>query len=120
MSHLGIVDYLFDFWNIVDSTQFIVFGYLTYDVLNESVEDDIILDKSVTIKLLYIVALLQAFGKSMFFARIYDDYGFLVRMIGMTMKELLPLIFFFLVFTLFFALAYMALGIDIDTTRPGP
>ena len=38
----------------------------------------------------------------------------------MTMKELLPLIFFFLVFTLFFALAYMALGIDIDTTRPGP
>lgn len=120
MSHLGIVDYLFDFWNIVDSTQFIVFGYLTYDVLNETVEDGIILDKSVTIKLLYIVALLQAFGKSMFFARIYDDYGFLVRMIGMTMKELLPLIFFFLVFTLFFALAYMALGIDIDTTRPGP
>ena len=56
MSHLGIVDYLFDFWNIVDSTQFIVFGYLTYDVLNESinetVDDGIILDKSVTIKLL--------------------------------------------------------------------
>merc|ERR1719329_698142 len=38
----------------------------------------------------------------------------------MTIKELLPLLFFFLVFTLFFALVYMTLGIDIDTTRPGP
>ena len=30
MKQVGLVDYFSDFWNIVDSTQFIVFSYLTY------------------------------------------------------------------------------------------
>ena len=30
MRQLGMYGYLYDFWNIVDSSQFFVFGYLTY------------------------------------------------------------------------------------------
>ena len=30
MRQAGLLEYLYDFWNIIDSSQFFVFGYLTY------------------------------------------------------------------------------------------
>ena len=41
MRQLGMYEYLYDFWNIVDSTQFFVFGYLTYIKIFENADDDI-------------------------------------------------------------------------------
>ena len=39
-------------------------------------------------------------------------------MLGVTMAELLPFIFFFLLYTLFFGVAYSILGIEINTAEP--
>jgi hypothetical protein len=55
MKQSGIKNYLMDFWNIIDSTQFIVFGYLTFDVLVLQNSED---QRSVFIKILYFIALL--------------------------------------------------------------
>lgn len=41
MRQLGMAEYLYDFWNIIDSSQFLVFGYHTYFKIieDQSVED---------------------------------------------------------------------------------
>ena len=68
---------------------------------------------------LLIISLFQAFAKGLSFVRIFDDYGFLVRMIGLTVNELIPFMAFFFVYTLLFAIAFMIMGIKLDHTRPG-
>lgn len=40
LKQLGLKEYLFDIWNIVDSTQFIVFCYLTYGQLMKDHDAD--------------------------------------------------------------------------------
>lgn len=42
MRQLGMKEYLDDFWNIIDSSQFFVFGYLSYIKVfqNSSMEYD--------------------------------------------------------------------------------
>ena len=70
-------------------------------------------------RVLYIIALMQAFSKGAFFVRIFDEFGFLVKMIGITLSELIPFINIFFVFTLYFGIAFMIMDIEIDTTVPG-
>jgi len=43
--------------------------------------------------------------------RIFDDYGFLVRMIGITVDELYPFIGFYSLYIIFFGTAYMILDL---------
>ena len=40
MKQLGLMEYFCDFWNIIDSTQFVVFGYLTYIKIFEKENED--------------------------------------------------------------------------------
>lgn len=40
LRQLGLVEYLYDIWNIVDSTQFIIFCYLTYGQLMKHTSED--------------------------------------------------------------------------------
>ena len=61
----------------------------------------------------------QALVKALGFSRIFEDYGFLVRMIGITIKELYPFIGIYTLYTLFFATAYMILEIELDVAEPG-
>ena len=65
-----------------------------------------------------VFALFQAFLKGQSFVRIFDDYGFLVRMIGITMKELYPFIAFYLMYTMFFGIAFMILDLEMDISEP--
>lgn len=40
MRQVGLQEYLNDFWNIVDCSQFVVFGYLTYVKIFEHSKSD--------------------------------------------------------------------------------
>ena len=64
---------------------------------------------------LNLISLIQAFSKALSFVRLSDDFGFLVRMIGLTIQELVPFLLFFFLYTIFFSIAYMIL--QIDTTQ---
>ena len=74
--------------------------------------------KSVSETYLLILSLALSFAKCLKFVRMYSKLGFLVRMLGVTIKELLPFIFFFLLYTLFFGVAYSILGVEINTAEP--
>ena len=50
--------------------------------------------------------------------RIFDDYGFLVRMIGITIKELYPFIGFYTLYIMFFGTAFMIIGLEMDLSEP--
>ena len=61
---------------------------------------------------LNLISLFQAFAKGLSFVRLSDDFGFLVRMIGITITELTPFISFFFLYSTFFSVAFMILKID--------
>ena len=63
---------------------------------------------------LNLVSLIQAFSKALSFVRLSDDFGFLVRMIGITIQELVPFLLFFFLYTSFFSIAFMILQIDTE------
>lgn len=46
--------------------------------------------------------------------RLSDDFGFLVKMIGITINELTPFIIFFMLYTIFFSIAFMITQIDTE------
>lgn len=120
MKQLGMIDYFSDIWNIVDSSQFLVFSMLTILKVFDFVDlQQDFGEKSLMETYLLIISLFQAFAKGLSFVRIFDDYGFLVRMIGLTVNELIPFMAFFFVYTLLFAIAFMIMGIKLDHTRPG-
>jgi hypothetical protein len=100
---LGAADYFFDFWNLVDFTQAFVFMYTTILIFVQR-EDGHMLELT-----LNLISLIQAFSKALSFVRLSDDFGFLVRMIGLTIQELVPFLLFFFLYTIFFSIAYMIL-----------
>jgi len=63
---------------------------------------------------LNLISLFQAFAKGLSFVRLSDDFGFLVRMIGITITELTPFIIFFFLYSTFFSVAFMILKIDTE------
>ena len=46
--------------------------------------------------------------------RLSDDFGFLVKMIGITITELMPFMIFFFFYTSFFSVAFMMTSIDTE------
>lgn len=106
---LGCQDYFFDFWNLVDFTQAFVFAASTILSFYPN-EDRYVLEMT-----LNLISLFQAFAKGLSFVRLSDDFGFLVRMIGITIIELKPFIAFFFLYSLFFSVAFSIL--TIDTTK---
>lgn len=46
--------------------------------------------------------------------RIYERYGFLVKMINITIKDMIPFTVFFLMFVLLFAILFLILKLGLD------
>lgn len=107
LNQLGAADYFFDFWNLVDFTQAFVFAWSTILLFIDRGKEGQMLELT-----LNLVSLIQAFSKALSFVRLSDDFGFLVRMIGMTIQELVPFLLFFFLYTSFFSIAFMILEID--------
>ena len=62
--------------------------------------------------------------KIMYFVRIYEDYGFLVQMVILTIKDLQQFLHALIFAIFFFAICFMVLETDIDdeiqhVTGPG-
>lgn len=52
--------------------------------------------------------------KVMFFVRVFEQYGFLVTMVGITINDAVPFMIFFFMFVLFFSTVVMILELNID------
>ena len=50
----------------------------------------------------------------MFFVRVFDQYGFMVQMVGLTLIDVAPFISFILMFMIYFALVNMILNLKMD------
>lgn len=61
-----------------------------------------------------IVLTAQSFMKIMFFIRVFETYGFLVQMVGLTILDTVPFMMFFFMFLLFFSLIVTIFQLDID------
>ena len=109
LKKLGAYEYFFDFWNIVDFTQTPIFSLSV--ILTFGADPD---DYQVIKMILNLTSLFQAFSKSLSFVRLSDDFGFLVKMIGITINELLPFMIFFMLYTTFFSIAFMITQIDTE------
>lgn len=109
LKKMGAYEYFFDFWNIVDFTQAIVFS-IQVALIFSSDRELYVLKMSFNL-----ISLFQAFSKSLSFVRLSEDLGFLVKMIGLTINELMPFMLFFILYTTFFSIAFMVTQIDTDS-----
>jgi hypothetical protein len=55
-----------------------------------------------------------AFCKFIFYIRIYSKLGIIIRMVAECAKELIPFIFFFILFLLFFSFSLLVLNMEPD------
>lgn len=56
-----------------------------------------------------------ALNKIMYFLRIFDEYGFLVKMIGLTFSDMIPFTIFFFINVVFFMMLAQVLRLGVDT-----
>jgi hypothetical protein len=52
--------------------------------------------------------------KFMYYIRIFEDFGFLVQMIILCMKDLVPFFMTYLLFLNFFSMCFIVMNCDID------
>lgn len=58
--------------------------------------------------------IVAGFIKMLFFLRMYQSFGLLVEMVAITMVEIVPFLFFFLLWVTLFALLFMNFGMEIE------
>lgn len=114
MKQKGIIEYAKEgFWNFVETSQFFVFMALyilrAVDTFSDSNRD------GVDVIVLQLYLMVVGFVKILFFIRIYEEYGFLVQMVGNTVIQLIPFLVFFIMWILFFAILYWILKVEIDS-----
>lgn len=114
MSQISIIGYVKEgLWNFVEFTQFVCFVALyVLRAVGKFLPPD---EKRVDILCLQLYLIVVGFIKILFFIRIYEDYGFLVQMVGNTMIQLIPFIVFFFMWVLFFGCQYWILRVEIDS-----
>ena len=106
-------------WNLVDFSQFwlyLFFYYVKFADSQTSVDD--------FLPHIHCSIIVLAFIKVLFFVRIFQEYGFLVQMIILTLGDLVPFQLGFTVSLVFFALCFCVLGTGIEeeieeVTGPG-
>lgn len=92
-----------------------MFNYYFFIISNDITKYEIIricIGYSGEVKLILIML---GFMKLMFFVRMSDKLGFLVRMIATCVIELIPFIICFIMFLLFFSFCLIILNMEIDT-----
>ena len=95
-------------WNLVDFSLFSIF--LTFEYIRFLGLEHKVTSRS-EIKLFLVII---AFLKLMFFVRIFEEYGFLVQMICLCIKDLCPFIVSYLVFLYVFSVCFVVLKMELD------
>ena len=109
LKYLGREYLTSDVWNFIEFMQFPI--YLIYILVNVSHTQGLINMYEILFGMILITA---GFFKILYFIRIYDDYGFLVQMVGETVKKVIPFTTFFLLWIAFFAVCFRVLRVEID------
>lgn len=120
----GIGEY-FQGWNLTDFSQiwcYLAFFYIRYMQVEHSKDLNMTLLNFLP-HLKYMILFLS-FIKIMYFVRIYQEYGFLVQMVILTIEDLVPFLHALIFSIFFFAICFFVLEIDIDddikdVTGPG-
>ena len=99
-------DYLRDPWNAFDFTQFFLFLLLMLFDNHQFFSDDHFYIQNFMMVLLQLILIFEAFVKIQFFIRIYEQFGFLVQMIILTVIEVLPFTVYLMLWVGLFALSY--------------
>jgi hypothetical protein len=100
-------------WNLVDFSLFSIF--LTFQYLRYMQVEHSALTRP-EVKLCLVVI---AFMKLLFFVRIFEEYGFLVQMIILCLKDLTPFIVSYLVFLFVFTVCFVVLKMELDPEVDG-
>ena len=64
--------------------------------------------------ILIMVLVMQSFLKILFFMKIFEDYGFLVQMIFLSIMDLGPFLAFFSLWVLFFVIEFKVLKMEYE------
>ena len=66
-----------------------------------------------------LILIVGGFAKILYFLRLFNDYGFIVEMVGETMKQLIPFSLYFIMWILLFTVLFQTLQVEIpDDTYP--
>ena len=65
--------------------------------------------------ILKVLLVCLALNKIFYFLRIFDEYGFLVKMIGLTFSDMIPFTIFFFINIIFFMMLAQVLRLGLDT-----
>ena len=103
-------------WNIIDSLQIAAFAFVYRDVMHEDLDlDRGIVDKGEDYNIFIgIFLIVLSFGKCLHFVTVYEEFGFFVKMLTLCLKDLMPFIFSYIFFGVFFAMLYAGIGVEID------
>lgn len=71
-------------------------------------------EESIVQIILMIVLIFQIFIKILFFMKVFDDYGFLVQMIQISILDAAPFMSFFFLWVLFFTVEFKLLQWEVD------
>ena len=106
--------YFKEFWNIVELAQFVLF--IVYFVIRSSknfIEPSNLKDSLSEISIQFFLVIF-GFFKCLYFIRIFPSFGFLVSMVGETLKQFGPFIIFLAAWIVFFGLCYMDTQVEIQ------
>lgn len=109
----GILSYVSNGFNLMDSSQFVLYSINIYirlygSDLNQNMMH-LLFDK-----ILQILILLQSTTRILQYIRFNDDFSFLVQMIIRVLIDLLPFLTIFLLYILVFSFIIIILGGDFD------
>lgn len=102
------LEYFKDYYNLVDSSQFVIF-LLTFLIRVFSTNDD------ATLLILFEgILMFQSFNKVFYFVRIYDDFNFILIMASEIAYEVLPFATFTFGIMVGIAKIYEMLELDVN------
>lgn len=106
----------FQGWNMVDLLQIVAFVIVFRDVMHDDVDEAAgTIDKGEDyMSFVQIFLIVLSFGKCLHFVTVYEEFGFFVKMLTMCLHDLLPFIFSYIFFGVFFSMLYAGIGVEID------
>lgn len=99
----------FKFFNVIDLSSFL--NFLMQMCIHIWDPDS---TENMLMILLILTLVLQVFIKVLFFMRINAKFGFLIQMLKLTVVDMGPFLFFFMIFSVFYAIENRVLKVEFD------
>jgi len=103
------LDYWKDMWNLIDTSQFIIFTILYFIKMVSQFQTD-----SFAEIILSTILLMQSFYKVFYFIRLYEPCAFIILMAVQIIKDVFAFAIFIVVFVLIFCKQYTVMHMGIN------